>query len=552
MNWAYVSVLGVVTEVPNYDAEVGSLGFWVSDETGSLYVTLYRDASASLLTAGDVPSIGDVVQAAGTLRLKEDFRQLVVELASQITVQRSRYADCVIGDLVAYPVLSKVRVRGQIREVQEPYEGLVLMRLCDATGQVHVVYDDDLVQLEGEPIRVAPGDFVEAMGAVTQYQQSRQVTLDHADSLVSVGPLDVAVRKPIVEIGVEDLGRLVSVRGQLTDRSPAGTGIKLTIEDSTGQIQAVVWDDLIRVAPQLSNLLPDSEVAVQGIVTEYRGMLELEPELADDIYIESMPTAVVAAATAPPTVTPTHTPPRITPTPTLAPSKPAVPTATPTHTPQPTLRPTDTPTPTPTALPTQVVAVPIGQVSRERIDQEVTVQGQIVDLSVFDSGLQCVLDDGSGAVLLWLTRDWFSATYVAPEWAVGSTVRVTGLVQEYRDQIEIVPQSINSLDVLVVELGVFPETISVSEVYGVEVGQRVAVRATVVDVQLFSTGIKYLLEDAGTRVTLLLWQSVIDTMACPDRLVVGTKITVSGKVDEYQGEREIVPGIGHEIIYPCE
>ena len=552
MNWAYVSVLGVVTQVPNYDTEAGSLGFWLDDETGSLYVTLYRDASASLLALGNVPSIGDVVQVAGTLRLKEDFRQLVVDLASQITVQRPEYAHCAIGDLSSYAVLSKVHVRGQIREVREPYEGLVLLRLCDATGQVQVVYDADLVRLEGEPLHVVPGDFVEVAGVVTLYQQSRQVTLDHAGSLGPVGVQEVAVSKSVAEIGAGDLGRLVSVRGRLADKSPAGSGVKLTIEDGTGLIQAIVWDDLVQAVPQMGSLPPDAVVTIRGVVTEYRGKLELEPEIADDIVVESVPTAVVAVATVPPTVTPTHTPPRPTPTLTLTPSRTAVQTATPTHTSQPTLQPTETPTPTPTALPTQEIALPIARVSHELLGQEVTVQGQITDLSAFDSGLQCVLDDGSGTVLLWLVKDLFASKYVGPEWSVGSTVRVTGLVQEYKDQIEVVPQSANLPDVLVVKLGIPAETISISEVYGVGVGQRIAVRATVVDVQPFSTGIKYSIEDASAQVTLLLWQSVIDTMVCPNQLVIGTEIVVSGKVAEYQGVREIVPGIGHEIVYRCD
>lgn len=552
MNWAYVSVLGAVTQLPNYDTEAGSLGFWIDDGTGSLYVTLYRETSASLLALGSVPTIGDTVQVAGTLRLKEDFRQLVVDLASQITIQPSKYADCTIEDLSDYPVLSKVRIRGQIREVREPYEGLVLLRICDPTGQVYVVYAADLVRLEGEPIRVAPGDFVEAAGAVTLYQQSTQVTLDHTDSLGLTDPLDVAASKLVAEVDVEDLGRLVSVRGRLADISLAGTGVKLTIEDGTGQIQAIVWDELIRAIPQIVDLPLDSMVSVRGTVTEYRGALELEPELADDIGIESVPTSVIAVATVPPTVTPTCTPQKATSTPTLTPSRPAMPTATPTQTPQPTLRPTATPSPTPTALPALETSLPIAQISRELLGQEVTVQGQIVDLSAFDSGLQCVLDDGSGMMLLWLTKDWFASTYVAPEWSIGTTVRVTGLVQEYKDQLEIVPQPTNSLDVLVVEPGFSPETVSVSEAYGVEIGQRIAVKATVVDVQTFSMGIKCLLEDGSARVTLLLWQSVIDTMTCPDQLVVGTEVTVSGKVDEYQGVRELVPGIGHEVIYRCE
>jgi hypothetical protein len=57
-----------------------------------------------------------------------------------------------------------------------------------------------------------------------------------------------------------------------------------------------------------------------------------------------------------------------------------------------------------------------------------------------------------------------------------------------------------------------------------------------------------LLDDGSGRVTLLLWQNIYDQIPQRDSLSVGALVRATGKVDEYRGELEIVPGLGNDVV----
>ena len=78
MNLAYVRMAGRVSRGVTYDPEGGYLSFWLDDGTGEAYVAAYRDVTAALLAEGKIPAVGDQVEVAGTLRLREDFVALTL------------------------------------------------------------------------------------------------------------------------------------------------------------------------------------------------------------------------------------------------------------------------------------------------------------------------------------------------------------------------------------------------------------------------------------------------------------------------------------------
>jgi len=69
----------------------------------------------------------------------------------------------------------------------------------------------------------------------------------------------------------------------------------------------------------------------------------------------------------------------------------------------------------------------------------------------------------------------------------------------------------------------------------------VAVRGKIVTAMLFSQGIKYWLDDGTGQVILLLWQEVLDQAPDLARLAKGTQVSVTGTVDVFEGEIEVVP-----------
>jgi len=72
-------------------------------------------------------------------------------------------------------------------------------------------------------------------------------------------------------------------------------------------------------------------------------------------------------------------------------------------------------------------------------------------------------------------------------------------------------------------------------------------RAGITDVDYFSAGVKYTLDDGSGQITLLLWQNVLEEVPGRYDLFPGSQVRVTGQIDEYQGELEIVPRTGADL-----
>ena len=737
MNWAYVKLEGIVVRPPAYDAQTEYLKFWLYDGTGEIMVAAYRNESRALLETGTVPAMGDRVTVEGTLKVKEDFESLTLNVPERLIIDRPQAVESEIGGIGLEQLYQKVQISGEVREVKIPYEGLTILTVRDRTGEIDVTYTADLVRLSGAPIEVVPGDAVSVRGAVSLYGETPQIALDTADGLQRAQDgVDIALPKAIGEIGSDDIDRMVRVEGAITDEQWISAGLKFTLDDGTGSIPLLLWQSVLDNMLDRVDLRPGTWLEVRALVSEYKGELELVPEMALDVRITQarpevitpLPLAEIAAdhegsivncegqivrvtpfssgtkftmqdgqatltmvfwenllAACPDKdrlvpgawvsvqgeiqqykeeleIIPGHAddvvwiemrelpaaeqrpigeigeqdvahtyqiegqitavnafssgvrwtvqddtgsivvllwenvlaplsqsfevgtrvrvsgevaqykgtleiipavpgdivwlaagaPPTSTPTPTSEPSPTAAPTATPTQqaTPTPTVEPTATAAPTapPTPTPTPgVQTTSTGSVSADQIGQQLTVEGQIVEATLFASGAKLYVDDGTGKVVLWIPQELYAQLTNAAQLITGSTVRATGVVEEYNGEMEVVPQAAG--DVIVVAAAPPPvvTVTRISELSAENVGQTVTVQGQIVEVTPFSKGTKYLLDDGSARITLLLWQNVLDTVPNKEGLVVGATVQATGKVDEFNGELEIAPGMGADV-----
>ncbi len=67
------------------------------------------------------------------------------------------------------------------------------------------------------------------------------------------------------------------------------------------------------------------------------------------------------------------------------------------------------------------------------------------------------------------------------------------------------------------------------------------VRGTLGEKQIFSAGIKFELDDGSGAIILLLWQNVYDAIPDAGLLAAGVTVEVTGEIEEYRGELEIIP-----------
>jgi len=416
MNLAYVRLAGRITRQLTYDPAGGYLGFWLAEEMATsemgrdvaeVHVNVYRDVLADLLEAGAVPALGDEVTVAGTLRIREDYAALTVNVADHLEIRRAPARERSLGEVTTLDAGRHVRVVGEVRRVYRPYEGLTLITLGDAEAELVVAVDDVITALTGTLPDLAEGQRVEVEGVVTLYRSTPQLVpvcvadievLTSADALtpepqpvsnVPVLTQETPSPEPIATVTVvpppalgrldaEDVGRKVRVSGHVVLLEGIRGGVKATLDDGTGQIILLIWDDVYHALDAPFSLDTGAEVDVVGKVALYEGALEIVPATADDVTI-------LVPASRPDWV--------------------------------------------------EVSALGSGDVGRI-----MRIRGVIGAPQPFSAGVKVPLDDGTGVIMLLLWSNLYEALDPPP--TAGQRVEVVGTLSVFRDELELVPRTL--------------------------------------------------------------------------------------------------------------
>jgi DNA/RNA endonuclease YhcR with UshA esterase domain len=486
MNWAYIRLEGIASQQPSHDVGDGSVRFWLQDGTGEILVVAYRTQAQELLAKGLLPVMGDRVSLEGTLRVREDFRYLVVDVPEAVDVQPSTPVDLNIGQVNTGLRYQAVRLRGVIRDDRTPYEGLRILTVRDTTGKIDVTVPQEPSAAGGRVPVLHVGQSVQVVGTVDEYRGVAQVSVGRASDLVILGEeLAVAPARRIVELTAGDVGQMISVEGTVTRVDPFSAGVKCTLSDGEGVVTLLMWQDFYDGLADASLLEEGATVRVQGEVSEYRGELEVVPELPSDVQ-------VVAPASR------------------------------------------------------QALARRLGGITAADVGHTVAIEGVLKALRGFSAGVRGVLDDGTGTVTILLWQEIYDNLEDRAGLVPGAILRLEGQVAEYKGELEIVPRAAGDLTIL--GMGDWsPPQVAVGQVQSGDIGQVVEVAGRITAVVPFSRGQRLTLADDTGMIAVLLWQNLHDELDNAAALVVGTELVVRGEVAEYGGELEIVPQVSPDV-----
>ena len=507
MNWAYVRVEGTVSRQPAVDPESGALKLWLRDETGEILAMAYRAEAEALRAAGRVPVMGDGLSLEGTLRVREEFCTLTINLPDAVEVRPAEPAAATIDEVhagLAALAGQKVRLRGVVRGLRSPYAGLQLLSLRDETAAIEVVLPaageavlpaagEAVLPAAGEAVlhaapeagallpRLVPGQVLEVVGAVDSYGGIAQVSVGRwSDLALLEGDVTIAPPRRAGDLSAGDVGRWARLQGEIAEARPFSAGLKLALDDGTGRVTVLLWDDLLRSLAEAGDLAAGATLAVQGQVTEYRGELEIEPELGSDLLLLLPP------------------------------------------------------------APREVPARAAGELSAGDLGQVVRVEGVLRSLRPFSAGRKGLLDDGTGTVTLLLWQDVCDGLPDLDELQPGARLRVEGEVAEYGGELEIVPLGPAGVAVTG-RVALEVPRVALGQIQAEDAGQMVQVSGRVEAVSAFSRGARAILDDGTGQIVLLLWQEVLEGLEGGEAPAVGAGVTVRGEVAEYGGELEIVP-----------
>jgi DNA/RNA endonuclease YhcR with UshA esterase domain len=461
-----VRLKGIVASMPSYDPDTGRLVFPIEDGSGQALVVAERSVSQALFESGRMPTIGDRVDVVGKVRILDKGRaenrvSLALEAPEQLAIERQSPAELTVAEVVRETesdFYRTVQIRGEVREVLQPYKALTILRVRDQTGEIDVVYDQDLVHLDGVPPALFAGDAVSARGVVVSHNGEPQIVLDRASGLVRLAP------------GLGD-------------------------------------------EPAVPSPSPTAVLAWTAVSPTVRAMAETG----------GLPEGTATKALAVPTRAPTRT--------ATATREDLGQAAADLH---------------------ELDLIETGAISDALLGQTVTVEARIERATLLSAGAKFVFDDGSGSAAVWMPDDLYKGLVDTAGWNVGAVGRVTGRVSEYEGELEIVPARVRDVVMVLRAPQIAVADARISSLSASDVGRRVTVEATIVAVNPFSAGVKYVLDDGGSQITLLLWQNVLGAIPEGEALAAGVRVRSSGWIQAYQGELEVVPGLAHDILFLAE
>jgi DNA/RNA endonuclease YhcR with UshA esterase domain len=550
MNYAYVRIEGIVRRSPAFNPEAESLSFWVDDGSGQMLVMAFRPAGRALIEADRVPSIGDRVAVEGALRVRDESPSLTLSTIDALAITRvtDSASPREISSITPDDALIPVMVRGQVRAVRQPYDGLRLVTLRDASGEIDLAVERDAVQFGAPAPDVRVGDPIEATGVVTLFKGEPQVTVTRGD-LVAVldQPVVLSELEPIRSLGDDDIGRWVRVQGTIARIAPFSAGVKFTLSDPQGRdVTLLLWHDVFDALPDAADWQIGAEVVAQGPVSSFRGDLEIVPELPLDV---SILTHAIAEEPA-------------------------------------TLR-----------------LAPLGAITPEDIGQTVFVSGTIESIDRFEDGVRFRLEDDTGSIRLVLFSNVYDQLDNGDDLQEGVSVSALGRVSEFNGALEVVPPNgasvrawvraqvakvaptprlpvvtampratpespsatptIVSTDVItptarptpgailtttITPTPTFGAVTAINTIDNTLIGQAVTVRGRVVETYSFSAGFRFIIDDGTGSIGLVLFDGRYREVRDQAALNLGAQVAVEAEVAEYNGALELQPASGEKVV----
>jgi DNA/RNA endonuclease YhcR with UshA esterase domain len=285
MNFGYVRVQGTVMAFPSFSARDRYLSFQIWDGSGELRVTAYRAVVDALLSGERIPLPGDRVSVEGTLRIRDDEPSLILNAADGLLIETPAATNVQLSALGDVALGERVEVTAQVRRARPigPALSVITLRHGDATADALLSRALPALATLSVP---AAGDWVTVAGAVGEYRGNKQVLVT---AVRPAAALDTP-RWPIAELNSDLVGRWVGIEGQVTDLRPFRAGMRADVtDDSGGSITVVMFDEIWNGLPFSMTLDIADRLAVAGEVSEYRGRVELIPQLPADVRLLAAP-----------------------------------------------------------------------------------------------------------------------------------------------------------------------------------------------------------------------------------------------------------------------
>ncbi len=384
------------------------------------------------------------------------------------------------ADVLGTMNMAYVRVQGRITRSlsYDPTSGYLAFWLDDGTGEVRVSSYRDVTEALLATGKVpALGDEVTVAGTLRIREDYVALTLNTAEHLTLVRPEPVTLKaKTLTPL---DVGLRVRIVGEVRQvRTPYEGMTLITVRDDSGEIAVAVDETVTMLTGALPEIVEGQGIDVVGAVSLYKDTPQLVPASVADIILSATPPAAAA-----------------------------------------------------------VSVTSLSEAQNVTLGSWLRLQGRVVAMEGFKSGMKATLDDGTGQIMLVLWDSVYTALENPLAVDVGAEVVVAGELGSFEDELQIVPESFR--DITIVAPASEIPWVAVGDLQTQDAGRVVRLRGVLGTPEGFSAGAKALLDDGTGSITVLLWTNILT--ALDPQPSEGQTVEVIGVIQEYRGELEILP-----------
>lgn len=158
--------------------------------------------------------------------------------------------------------------------------------LNDGTGQATLVMWKNVYDDCWAAPQLLVGATVQAYGEVGQYEGEWQIEPGFGSQVKALSPGALAPVRQVGSITTADLNTRATIEGTVSRAESFSSGQRVYVDDGTGSIQVLLWQNVFeRIRDGALLLTPGTRVRVEGLVQEYKGTLELVPQVPYSVLV---------------------------------------------------------------------------------------------------------------------------------------------------------------------------------------------------------------------------------------------------------------------------
>ena len=292
---------------------------------GLTLVTL-RDITGEIDVAAPEVQVspGQSAEATGAVTLYRDTPQVTLARADALRVltEPTWVAPPAHVGQLAERTGQWVAVRGAVVKVN-PFSAGVKFTLDDGTGRTEVVLWRELYNVISPTLQLTEGAQVSAQGEVSLYRGVVEIVPELPADVTLASPPPLATAAPTLtaspsasasmptpttppptptlaptprptpaaavvtlgQLAPADKGKRVTARGKIVAVIPFSKGMKYRLDDGTGQVILLLWQEVLDQAPDLAKLTKGTQVSVAGTVDVFEGDIEVVPRSKTDVQV---------------------------------------------------------------------------------------------------------------------------------------------------------------------------------------------------------------------------------------------------------------------------